>query len=94
VFSLAVAVDEDGEVLPELLFSDEAGRVRQRRACFAEVIERGVALRQLAIIEEQNAQSAALVVQVREPSIHQLTQSLLKHLSMIVSAAEKDNGRL
>lgn len=94
VFSLAVAVDEDGEVLPELLFSDEAGRVRQRRACFAEVIECGVALRQLAIIEERNAQSAALVVQVREPSIHQLTQSLLKHLSMIVSAVEKDNGRL
>lgn len=94
VFSLPVVVDEDGELLPELLFSDEAGRVRQRRACFTEVIEHGVALRQLAIIEEQNAQSAALVLEVREPSIHCLMQSLLRQLSMIGSAAEKDNARL
>jgi hypothetical protein len=90
VFFLPIVVDKDGELLPELMFVGEAGRVRQRRACFAEFVKRGKVRQCFAIVEERDTQSTVSVMEMDEPSIHGLMHNLLGLLkrSMVKRACD------
>ncbi|MCL2660595.1 MAG: hypothetical protein FWD64_08775, partial [Acidobacteriaceae bacterium] len=88
VFFLPIVVDENGEITPELLFSEELGQVRQRRGCFVEVVGRGKAPDLLAIVEGRVAISFATVVTVAELDVHSLIRYLFtlggSHTSLLV----------
>lgn len=78
VFTLPVVLGEDGEPVPEFVFSDEAGRTRQRRACFVEVIERAMEPRLQAIVEGQDGNSLASVMMTKVPEIRDLVLGLFR----------------
>ncbi len=61
VFSLPVVIDEDGEIASRLLFTTETSGMRQRRACFVEVMCEA-SERYLLIVEGQTRSERTTVL--------------------------------
>jgi len=78
VFSLPVVINEDGEIACKLLFNSETGRVRQRRACFVEVLcTPAHEQRFLLIVEGRTKSEHATIMVIAKPAIEEAVEMVV-----------------
>lgn len=82
LFGLPMVVDEEGEIANTLLHFEPCGRVRQRRACFAEVKTGSAVHRHLLIVEGQTRAAPAVVLAAAAAS-PAMAASLVLHSAAI-----------
>lgn len=69
VFSLPVVIDEYGEIVGNLFFTSLDGSVRQRRACFVEVMIQTIRQRYLLIIEGPTRLTGPHLLEATRPEV-------------------------
>jgi len=80
VFFLPVVVDENGVIDPRVLFSDEAGHVRQRRGCFVEVTHMQQHSEYFVAIEGGTIIQLPVILDVEKAEVKTMLKKMLRTL--------------
>ena len=81
VFFLPIVTDEDGVIMPQFLFSDEAGHTRQRRGCFIEITHFQHYCRYIIAVEGESSAQSPIILDAKEARVETILHKMLGSLS-------------